>query len=355
MLKNDIHYAQWAYFMINIWGGYFYFLILYNEVDIRRINCIVGLVKLLIIVQIPVIVIKFLVVGVSEKGGIGTLSTTAGSLSAIFALFIIVSLFSFYLYGRRKLYLWLIPCFILFSIIGEKRVVIIFGPIMMAVTLIFFLLKEKRLQVLTVLKYLAAGSVISFCFFYGAVRMIPSLNQDGKVGGRFDYGYARDYANRYTKLDRDHSRILYTPVSSLRETRRIDSLVYFTHYLWNKGGSDLLIGEGAGRLILMESITGEDSSMLALYGIRYGGRTAFVMAYLQVGILGVSLVFGMFLHIFLHVWRHFRAGGLHLAMLSLTVLLFVDSFTYSSTFVMDILVQFLYFGMLAMSFRVAET
>ena len=348
MLRNEIHYAQYASFMVNYWLAYIYFITLSNENNTSRINVILRLVKVLVLLQIPAIIIKWSVLGVSEKGGIGTLSVVSGSLSCIFSLFIIIILFSLYLYNRRNIYLWLIPAFILFSIVGEKRATIFFAPLMLLTVFLIFAFKSKKMQLGQLLKYVTIGFVISGITFYATVRMVPSLNPESKVGGRFDYTYAKDYIIDYTDLDKDHSRVFYLPVSAMTQIRRLDGFLYFTHYLWDKGGAALLFGEGAGKLILMESVTGEDHSMLSLYGIRYGGRAGFIQAYLQVGILGVVLLFGMFFHIFKDIWIRFENESMYLALLSVTVLLFLDSFIYSSTFFSDLVVLFMYFGMLAL-------
>ena len=125
-----VDYFLLVYFLLYTCINYFYFIILINENDARILNYIYKFIIALFLIQIPASIIKFILLGQSEKGGIGTLSIGAGSLSAILPLFAIAFLFSAYLFKNKKIYLLLILGFILFGIIGNKRVIAWMVPVL---------------------------------------------------------------------------------------------------------------------------------------------------------------------------------------------------------------------------------
>jgi hypothetical protein len=343
---NNIHILQYIVFVSQYWWAYLYFLVIINETNLRRANKIFKAIKIFILVQLPAVFIKFLLLGISEKGGIGTLSISSGSLSVIFAILIIVVLFSLYFYKRKKKYLLLIMGFILFAIIGEKRSIILFGPLLFVTVFLIYLWKSKKINPGLLFKYLSIIVFGAGMSLYISLRLIPSLNPDNKVWGQFDPAYVVDWFIYYTKIERDRSRLDNIKFSNLQEIRRVEGLYYFPRYLYRKGGASFYLGEGAGNLIMLKSVTGIDSSMLAVYGVRYGGRMGIIMTYLQIGLLGVLIYFGMYIKIFIKMWKKYKHNPESLALLSVTVLFFLDSIFYSNSFMTDEVLLGIYFTLL---------
>ena len=177
------------------------------------------------LLQIPASFIKYFLLGQSEKGGIGTLSLTGGSISAILPLFAIAYAFSAYLFNRKKIYLILILCFTMFGIIGAKRLIVLMIPIILLFTLFIFILKTKKININLIFKYVPIALLGGMFLFYLGVRLSPTLNPDHKMMGKFDMNYAINYTLNYAS----------SSDKSFTEMRRSEGLKYFTKYLYDKG------------------------------------------------------------------------------------------------------------------------
>ena len=103
-INANISLFSWIYFTIYLTQFYFYFIILINEDNYYIFKKIFNFIVTLYLIQIPAIWIKFFLIGQSEKGGIGTVSTEGGSISTILPLVAICFSISHYLFKREKKY-----------------------------------------------------------------------------------------------------------------------------------------------------------------------------------------------------------------------------------------------------------
>ena len=98
-----------------------------------QIKKVINFLIFCVVIQIPFIIIKFFTLGISESGAIGSISIHSGSLSAIFPLSVISFLAAKYIFDTKIKYIIYSCFFILFGLIGGKRVLIAFLPILLLI------------------------------------------------------------------------------------------------------------------------------------------------------------------------------------------------------------------------------
>jgi hypothetical protein len=112
MIYNDTSGIEFFLFFLRVLPPFLFFW------SILKVNFKVDralyTLKIMVLLQIPAVIIKYFIIGISESGGIGTMSIHAGSLSTIFPLFVISYIFSLYLSRKNKKYIILIFLFLLF-------------------------------------------------------------------------------------------------------------------------------------------------------------------------------------------------------------------------------------------------
>jgi len=267
-----------------------YFIILIDE-DYHVLSKIVSYANFWIIIQIPAIILKYFILGISEEGSIGTMSITAGSLSAIFPAVVITLIVAQYFQTKNIKWIFWIGAFCLFGIIGQKRVLIILIPAIFLIMFLYdFIVNKKRLKT----KAITVLLIVSILLVYSSVRVFPLLNRENKVFGSFNLAFAIEQIKDYTSTDENHYNQL--------KFRRKAGLVYFLKYLENEGISRFLFGEGPGKLVQTE-FRKTSASMLDTYGVRYGGRMGIIWMYMQVGLLGSIVWLLLFLIIFYKIYK----------------------------------------------------
>ncbi len=339
-INNSIGLFLYVYFFTFLILGYLYFVIIVNDNNIKRLKKILWTIIILYLIQIPVTIIKYFLIGQTEKGGIGTLSISGGSISTILPCFAIAIIFSLYYFKKDKKYILLIAAFFLFGIIGEKRAVILYIPFTIFMVYLISSIKSKSLLSHNSIKFFALVLFSAFMIFYLTVRLSPTLNPDNRIGGKFDFNYSTNYMMNYVDSTN----------KSFKEMRRKDSLIYFVSYLYKKDIITFLFGEGAGRLISTKYRTsGSDSNlMLDYYGIRYGGRTGFVWMYLQIGAFGILFYSLLIFKLFKFVWKNYKPNAMYLSFLVLTIIYILDFFTYSYVFFRQFYLSGVYFTIAAL-------
>jgi hypothetical protein len=278
--------------------------------------------------------------GISESGAIGTLDTSEGSLSAIFPLLISIVLFSYYLYNRKKSYLFLIFCYFLFAIIGAKRVITVALPVFLLITLMIYYKKNSKLFSVLFLKKLASYLGIGFILLYLGAKTQPTLNPEHSFWGSFNLTYLTDFMFSYSVTPR-----------SKDDVSRFKGLELFGFKLYEESTSHFLIGEGAGKLIQSDFSENKGGDLIEkYYGIFYGGRMGFVWIYMQVGLIGLLL----FLYFYLRIAFYGLKVNLHplsLALNVIPILFLFDFFWYSSVFITYPVVNNLYFLIAAFLYK----
>jgi hypothetical protein len=334
---NRIDSFSLIYFLIYTLLSYTYFVILVNERNIRLIKSVIAYLKILVLIQIPVVIVKYFVLGQSEKGGIGTLSINAGSVSTIFPVLVITVLICYFLFSEKMKYLLLIGGFCLFAIVGAKRAIIFFIPIVLVLSYFLFYKMNRMIFVRRVAQKLVLIALGGGVAFYVFVRTNPTLNPEHSIGGSFDTEYLTKYVTNYTS----------SAGKNMEEMRRKDGLFYFINYI-SSGTTDLFLwGDGAGKLI-QSKYNVHSGTMNEEYGVRYGGRMGFVWLLLQVGILGTLLYLLFYVRLYWYVSKRYLSHPIYLAFLVLTIIFFIDLVIYSDVFLRYEYLKGLYFVLLGM-------
>jgi len=339
---NNINFFQLIYFWLYTLFPIIYFYIILNEKNIEVLNKIKRIFIFLILLQLPAVFIKWIILGYSESGAIGTMGTEEGSLSAIFPLLISILLFSYYLTYRNKKYLLLIIGYFLFAIIGGKRVITLALPFFMLLTLLIFYKKNKRLFSFVLLKKIAVYSIIGFMLFFFSVKVQPTLNPENSYWGTFDLEYLTDYMFSYSS----HGKMA-------GDVSRLEGLGLFAVKLYSEDTNSFLIGEGAGKLIASKFAGNKSANLIEEnYGIFYGGRMGFLWIYMQIGILG--LLFFLYIYLKSAFINNLNNHPLNIALLSIIFLFAFDFFYYSKVFITFPLINNLYFFLSALAYKASN-
>lgn len=256
------------------------------------------LVYLLVLLQLPAVLIKLIVIGQSESGGIGTVSLADGTVSTVFPSLICCFLFAYFLYREKWSYLWLVGGFCAFGLIGKKKAIIAFVPIALVTVYTIYLLNAYGVQLQKRLKVFGLLAICVCSCVYATVRLVPEFNVDGRVGGAFDLGYAIEFAADYEARK-----------PGMRDTGRLSAMVQVSNRMC-KSGIHNYIGYGPGETIKTRFLPGHDNDLnWNKFRLGYGGKTALMSLWLQVGLVGVSLYLLYMLHLFLTVCKCYLRHG----------------------------------------------
>src|SRR5450631_743193 len=177
---------------------YIFYLALINldlvESQYRKVN---NLLFGLFIVQLPAAAIRFCLQGISEDT-IGTYAGHGGGHTPIIPIVALGYIAGFYaLVKQRFIYLLLGVGFVLFGIAGAKRAIFfMYPPAFLGIYYLAFLKAKK----VSVFKHI--GLIMLVCFgIIGvqilAIKVMPSLNPEHKVGGSVNYDHVLNFAKKY--------------------------------------------------------------------------------------------------------------------------------------------------------------
>lgn len=323
-LINNIPLFNLIYFLLYLTMPYFYFVIIINEQNEKVISRIKTFIVLFVLLQIPASITGFILYGQFE-GNAGTLTNTSGSVSAVFPSIISAYCLAYYNERKKLIYVFVVLGMFLFGLIGEKRAITIFIPAVVLMVYTIPLIKFKRIFTTKTLSTLLVIALFSGAAFYGAVRLNPSLNKEGKIGGSFDYEYFTNYAQDYNEIGKHED---------FSEMQRAEGFVYFINYMLNQPLEHLLFGDGAGKLISSRySKNKNENLMLEFYNVRYGGRMGFIWVLMQIGYVGLIIYLSMFVTFSIRVWKLSYLNANTVAFLAMTVILFLDTLFYSKSFI----------------------
>ena len=339
---NDTEISRAIFSIRSLYRFYFFYIGLtlldLDDNNIRKINRFLGILMLL---QLPVVAIKFSIYGIKEatQGAY----TRDGALTTMLPIVVIFYLSAFYYLYRPKL--WYIVSgigFVLFSIAGAKRAVFFLYPFQFLSIYYYIYVKGTAarlsksvgaLILITSLITVISGSILYFN---------KSLNPEGKVGGSIDLDYALDYAGKYN-LGEDWYGYSFG---------RVATTIRVYENLWNLGVGGLLFGAGPGCTTPSMFDTREEKNR---FWDRYGefkigyGLTAMSRIALEYGVLGVvaySLIVFLLVRMCLKYykkeidpyWKAFAAGSVGFAF---SMIFF--SFAYQSTAIWGDTFPVLYF------------
>jgi len=313
-----------------------------DDSNLRKIN---RFVAILLLLQLPVVAIKFCLYGISEETQ-GAYSLD-GSMTTMIPIVVIFYLAAYHYLYRPKLGFILTGIgFVLFSIVGAKRAVFFLYPFQFLAIYYYIYVKgkgvsfSKKMGTLFLVLSLILSISVSILYFN------ESLNPDRKVGGSIDFKYAFDYAEGYN-IGVDGYGYTYGRIAT---TKRVSEI------LWNSGLLGVLFGAGPGSATLNRFDTWEDKELLeerlAEFKIGYG-FTAMSLIALEYGVLG-GVAYSLIIFLFARMcwryykyendpyWKAFAAGSLGFAF---SMLFF--SFAYHATAVYGNTLPALYFYAMA--------
>lgn len=361
-IVNEQPYDNVANFFRNAFLFYLFFLSLLNlDLPERTVRTVNGYVMAIFAFQIVPALIKFSRVGLQEGGGIGTVSVHAGEFSTTLPLFAISFLLAFYYLSRDARYLLWILVFIVFGLLGAKRALVFYVPVVLM--FVYMIAPSGRREQVNVSspvagfrakKGLVALLLISTITLYVGFKLMEALNPDQRVWGSFDLAFALTAAYKeetnvleeggYFEKDQGapHSG---DPLA----TGRISSTAFSFRRLASEGIVPLLLGSGPG--LLTGSIFADANvfGTLRTLGIRYG-MTGLVWFVNQVGVLGVLLFLVFYCQMYrkgLYVYRRISSRywkGIALGFVGATFVFLLDFMTYSvSTLTMGSLTAVYYY------------
>ncbi len=329
-LVNDIHILQILLFIRRYVIPILFLWYLFNtKFSEKEIAIVTALILALFLSQIPVSFGKFLMVGQTERY-MGTMTIYGGSLTVAFSIFGVVLFFGFYLIERKLRYLVAVAGFFLFAMIGEKRAVFVFAPLVV-LSMVYF--SQQNISLFVRAKQISLGVVIASLLLYLTIVLNPSLNPEDRIGGSFDIEHVMDYTENYLFPDRVIRGATYygrgeAPIATWNLLTQEENRV------------QLFVGFGAGDLIMSRFIEvphddilrGED--LIAYkYDIGYGGRTGLLWTLLQVGLIGTLLIFTFYYQLFRSALKKSnRSGsyrGISIIIIGLSSLWILDVMLYS--------------------------
>ncbi len=175
----------------------FYLGIIYinpSESVLKKINTFI---LILLILQFPVIAIKFMKYGISEKT-MGAYAVHSGSIATMLPISLIFYLSSYYfIYENRSLFLFTGLGYIVFSIIAMKRAIFFLYPIQYFFIYHFIYVKQTNVKTSNKFITLCLGLLFIIIVLGSIMHFNAFLNPENEVGGSVDLEYVMDFANEY--------------------------------------------------------------------------------------------------------------------------------------------------------------
>jgi hypothetical protein len=152
---------------------------------------------ILFLIQLPVVAYKFTIFGVSERT-IGSYAARGGGLTTMIPIVMVSYFMSFYFYYKRSVMLIIFSsCFILWGIVGAKAALFFLFPLNFVGLYYLLLIKSKGFNLIRDLKTFVIVAALTVCVMAVFLYSQPRLNPDREVGGRIDFRYALEFAERY--------------------------------------------------------------------------------------------------------------------------------------------------------------
>jgi hypothetical protein len=149
-----------------------------------------NLIKDLLNVQIGLSILNFLLMGIHENI-VGSMSSNGGAAATVIPIlgFVFIWLKNEGILIRKDWIYFILLIFIGF--VSNKRAIWILAPLI-AMLLVYYVPRRKLSR-----NFLFIIPLLPLIFYFG-IRLNPTLNQEGKIWGSFDFNFFYDYANKYT-------------------------------------------------------------------------------------------------------------------------------------------------------------
>lgn len=316
---------------------FLYLFAIANEPDDSIIQFVRKVIIILFLIQPIAAIIKLGTIGPMESY-IGTMSMREGSLTTLAVMVPFAYLFGTYLYQQKRRYLILMLLFVIFGLAGEKRAIFVFLPPVL-LSMFLFQMYVRKVKAISILKSGFMLAVLGMSLVYTIVRMNPTLNPDGKVGGEFDIAFTVDYVERYANRG-----------TNLNDMSRTQAIQYLSGYLLSQDPLILLFGEGAGKLS-EATLDSNKSPIHYYYGIRYGGRMGIAWVFLQIGLVGLILYLYLFIKMLRFVIRYSQDPMTKVIFFGIWISVMLDMMIYSMASIRYFVISGVLFCMFGMIYR----
>jgi len=290
-----------AIFSLRLLYRYYFFYVALitlrlDDDDLKKLNTFV---LYLLLMQLPVVAIKFLKYGISEKtfGAYGG----GGSLTTMIPISVIFYLAAYYfLYQPKRWYLFAGIGFILWSLVGKKRAVFFLYPVQFMAIYYYIYLKGTAVQFSKKVGMLFLTFIIIVAISIPFLYFNETLNRERKIGGSVDFKYALNYLKKYTLFEDGYGNT----------TGRVSTTIRVFGGLWSSGLDKLLIGFGPGSITpsLLDSsadIRRINMNLFDRFKIIYGWTSMTRIAF-EYGILGV-LAYSLIVILLARMcWRYYK-------------------------------------------------
>jgi O-antigen ligase len=217
--------------------------------------------------------------------------------------------------------------FIAFGLIGGKRALFLYLPVV--VLFIGFYMRERLKRAFV---YLILVSVLILLTGYLSIRLMPTLNPQQRVGGEVDLDYVLNYLTHYTMARFEGS-----------SGGRVITSIQVFEILRSEGLPSVLFGLGPGtymetRFEALQTTLVETDSLPIKYGVPGSSWLA-----IQVGYVGAFIYHLLFIVILAYAARFFKTEtdpywkAFGLGMVGFSFVMFLISLTYWPVFIDDLL------------------
>jgi hypothetical protein len=270
-------------------------LLEFDEQEMRSINFFLGI---LIIMQLPIVAIKFYYYGISELT-IGAYAEEGGALTTVLPIVFIFYLAGYYfLYHADVKFIILAICFVLFSIVGKKRAILFLYPVQFLSIYYYIYVRGKRVHFFKkagmLFLIISAVIVTSSSIIY----INETLNPEKKVGGSVNFLYAFEFARDYTTAVNYHG---YT-------TGRTSTTIRIFETLWDYGPAALFFGFGPGAttISIFDSPADKEKTkkFYDKFKIAYG-VTSMTRIALEYGVTGIVVFSFILLSLARLSWKYY--------------------------------------------------
>jgi hypothetical protein len=267
-----------------------------SDIQLKKINI---LIFFLFILQLPASAIRFSYLGISEET-IGTYAGHGGGLTPIIPIVALGYLSGFYIFWKPKIiYLILGVGFVLFGIVGAKRVLFFLYPAAFMGIYYIGYIKGKNISPV---KFIGVGIFVAVAILSVQLFMmknISTLNPEQKNNsGSIDYGYVLSYSQKY-----ETSSSYYRPNSGAG--RIATTLVAITTVI-DAGIGQIIFGFGPGTVLpsLLSADRQVDRRLIPF--IASYGKTGFAYILVEYGVVGLILMSSVFLIFMVRSFRWFN-------------------------------------------------
>lgn len=278
-----------------------------NERFIRIFNIFLFI---MLLVQIPVVIIKFHFYGISELT-MGTYTVRGGGLSTLLPIVAIGYFLSYYFLYRRNFLLILgVIGYIFYGIASAKRALLFLFPMFsfLGYYLIFF--KKGTVKILKCLIATFIILILSISLSLLIIKLNPTLNPERKVGGTIDFNYVFNYVKNYITHKNERLRIAGS---------RWGTTTIVVETLFSGNIENILVGFGPGVLVRSALEKNKKIPSMVESVARSYGLSSFAFLLIEYGISGALSWFIIFFIFFKRTlsfyfnesdlyWRSFATG-----------------------------------------------